>query len=399
MENIQSPSNPPTQSGHQNSGVENVTIAGVSGKSSGVDEFLIHPLIEALYPVRGMPRRRSLVVRMDITNKCNLDCVQCTLAANRLALGEPASDMSVELFARVAREIFPYSHLVALSCEAEPTMHGRFEDILKVLGETRGPAYLMTTNATTLTERRVQALFDCGMAGLNVSIDGATAATFERIRRRGRFDRVVEAIGRINRVKAAGGLGRDDAPQLQINYTLMRSTIRELPRVVELCREWNVHRLTLQHVYGVDRTGLHGESLVHEPALSDRILRECQDACAAYGIRTTFPTLFEPDPEPSPATEAAAEPPLSCFAPWRMVRIRWNGTLHPCDLWGGAPIGDLRASSFEEIWNSRDYLRLRWDHARGHPTHPSCVGCTMVTTDNLEGRATRTPLVLTPAVR
>ena len=380
----------------------------MSGPASDIDESLLHPLIRERYSVREMPRAHSLVVRMDITNKCNLDCIQCTLAVNRLAAGDSPSDMSVDLFAGIARDIFPYAHLVALSCEAEPTMHGRFEDILKVVGETRGPGYLLTTNATTLTERRVQALFDCNMGGINISMDGATPETFERIRQRGRFDSVVKAIERINHIKASRGLGRDHCPLLQINYTLMRSTLRELPRMVELCRQWNVHRLTLQHVYVTGQTGLHAESLVHEPALSDGILRECKAACETYGIQTTFPVLFNPDPEPGGTSEApaavpaepdplVAEPPLFCYAPWRMLRIRWNGTVHPCDLWGGVPIGDLRTQSFEEIWNSPQYLRLRWDHARRMPTHPSCVGCTMVTTDNLEGRAKRTPLVLTPA--
>ena len=259
----------------------------------------------------------------------------------------------------------------------------------------------MTTNATTLTERRVQALFDCDMAGLNISIDGATAATFERIRQRGKFEGVVRAIDRINRVKASRGWGRDDTPQLQINYTLMRSTVRELPRMVELCREWQVHRLTLQHVYVVAQTGLQDESLVHEPALSDRILRECQATCDAYGIRTTFPMLFAPDPDPVPADEApagrpgeadplVAEPSLSCYAPWRMLRIRWNGTVHPCDI-----AALMRATRGSLHLDRKQFLRR--DHARRQPTHPSCVGCNMITTDNLEGRTKRTPLVLTPA--
>lgn len=377
------------------------------GLASDIDESLLHPMIRERYPIHGMPRAHSLIVRMDITNKCNLDCIQCTLAANRLALGDSLSDMSVDLFAKIARQIFPYSHLVALSCEAEPTMHARFDEILGIVGETKGPGYLLTTNATTLTERRIQALFDCNMGGINISIDGATPATFERIRQRGKFHNVVKAIGRINHIKGSRGLGRDHCPLLQINYTLMRSTIRELPQMVELCREWNVHRLTLQHIYVVDQTGLQAESLVHEPALSDSILRECKVTCEAYGIQTTFPVLFDPDPEPLRANEApaampepdplVAEPPLFCYAPWRMLRIRWNGTAHPCDLWSGVPIGDLRTSSFQEIWNSPQYLRLRWDHARRQPTHPNCVGCSMITTDNLEGRAKRTPLVLTPA--
>ena len=67
-----------------------------------IDESQIHPLLREPYPLQALPKPRSLLVRMDITNKCNLDCVQCTLASNRAALGESTSDMPLELFERIA---------------------------------------------------------------------------------------------------------------------------------------------------------------------------------------------------------------------------------------------------------------------------------------------------------
>jgi hypothetical protein len=52
-------------------------------------------------------------------------------------------------------------------------------------------------------------------------------------------------------------------------------------------------------------------------------------------------------------------------------------------------IGDLGTASFADVWHSPVYDRLRRDHARFAPTHPNCVGCTMVTTENVEGRRRR----------
>src|SRR5688572_19804605 len=101
-------------------------VTSGSVRESEIDESQLHSLVRERYPVRGLPQPQSLIVRMDITNKCNLDCIQCTLAVNRSALGESVSDMSVDLFAKIAREIFPRTRLVALSCEAEPTMHAHF---------------------------------------------------------------------------------------------------------------------------------------------------------------------------------------------------------------------------------------------------------------------------------
>ena len=68
-------------------------------------------------PVLDMPAPRSLVLRMDITNICNLDCIGCGLVENREFLKETASPMNLGLFEKIADEVFPYLREVALSCE------------------------------------------------------------------------------------------------------------------------------------------------------------------------------------------------------------------------------------------------------------------------------------------
>ena len=169
--------------------------------------------------------------------------------------------------------------------------------------------------------------------------------------------------------------------------------------MVELCRKLEVHCLTLQHVYGTDSTGLQQESLSNNPELSDSVLSKCRELCESYGIQPRFPPFFDLDRTQIKQVEniTSSGSQLLCYAPWRMLRIRWNGDVHPCDLWGNAPpLGNLVGTAFEDIWNGPQYVRLRWDRARRLPTMPRCVSCDMITTDNLEGKHKENPLVLTP---
>lgn len=344
------------------------------------------------FAVSGPPEKGSLMLRLDLTNKCSLGCVQCTLANRRRITGERAGEMDFELFEKIVREVFPYASSVALSCEAEPTLHTRFSDFLSLIGENPGPVYKITTNANTLTQEAIESMVKCGMSEIYISIDGARDTTYERIRRGGKFARVARAIGHLNRLKERLGKGRHELPLLQINYTLMQSTIKELPEMVELCRKWNVHRLVLQHVYLTAETGLQEESLVSSRGLSDAILRRCQAQCEEYGIETLFPPLFTDDLDAEDRVEDGCPPLPDCLAPWRMVRVRWTGEVFPCDLWPLPGIGNLGAASFMDIWNSQVYERLRLDHARSLPTHPNCIGCTMVTTENIEERRRRSAI-------
>ena len=365
-------------------------------RATMVDETTLAEPVRQQYPVRRMPNPRSLMVRLDLTNKCNLACLPCTLRYNRKASSEEAGEMDLSLFAKTAEQVFPYAAAVALSCEAEPILHSRFLDVLRIVGQHRGPVYKITTNGTLLDEETTEALLTSGVQELYLSIDGATTTTYERIRRNGSFQQLTEAIGRINQWKAAHGADRHDPPLLQINYTLMHSTLDELPRMVELCREWRVDRLVVQHIYCVDVTGLQKESLIDTPAESDAVLGACQALCDKYGIRTLFPSPFEPGAVKLPAPMPAAPGALDCYAPWRIVRIRWNGDVYPCDLWRGPGVGNLKSQAFADIWNSSRYTRLRWDHARCNPTHPNCRDCNMVTTENIEGREVKSPVSFTP---
>ena len=365
-------------------------------------------------PVQDLPAPRSLVLRMDITNSCNLDCVGCTLADNRKIFNEPAGSMDVDLFQKITREVFPYLKEVALSCEAEPTMHPRFIQIMKIIGATtERNAVLpvrMTTNATLFTREKLDAVFDSGLFGLSISIDGDTAQTFAALRKNGDIVNVFESIDEILRRKAALGRGALDSPRLQINYTLMKSNIHELIPLIERARTWQLESLTVTHVYSIGTKDMRHEFLADTPDESDRVLIEAEKLCREYGIIARFPILFNRGVQPpAPATTVKngfwsglvsrfrrPEPELACAAPWNMLKIRWNGEVQPCDLWYTlGPFGSLKSQSFEEIWRSEKYTELRYGLFSGNPTFEHCRKCDQISQDNLEKRTLKSAMTHT----
>ena len=375
-------------------------------------------------PVLDMPAPRSLVLRMDITNTCNLDCIGCGLVDNRKMLGEPAAAMKVELFEKIANEVFPYLSEVALSCEAEPILHPQFTRIMKIIEEkteknTKLPVR-MTTNATLFTPAKLDAIFDSGLFGVAVSVDGFEPETFSRVRKKGEISKVFEFMDEVVRRKAALGRRGMDLPRLQINYTFMKSTLHELIPLIEYSRRWSLENLVVTHVYSSVGKDMKYELLSDRPEESDRVLIEAEQKCRDYGINPHFPALFRPPAKPEPpkpglwerltrglsrapnneapceATCADGEADLSCAAPWRMVKIRWDGSVHPCDLWNFSdPLGNLHNQSFEEIWKSSKYTELRTGLASGHPTLPHCAKCERISPDNLEKRKIKSPFAHT----
>ncbi len=367
-------------------------------------------------PVLDMPEPRSLILRMDITNTCNLDCIGCFLSDNREILEEPAAAMKIEIFEKIANEVFPYLKEVALSCEAEPTLHPQFGRVMQIIADkternTKLPVR-MTTNATLLKPERLDAIFDAGIFGLAISIDGFTRKTFAKVRKKGEIEKVFEALDEIVRRKTALGRTAMDLPRIQINYTLMKSTLSELIPLIEYSRRWGVELFVVTHVYSVETRDMRYESLSDWPEQSDRVLLEAEQVCRQYGIPFRFPMPFRPvTSKPSfwqwfhrnrrptavsPSIPPPEGPELACAAPWNMLKIRWDGSVHPCDLWTAtAPLGTLQRQSFQEIWMSPEYTELRSGLFKNIPTFEQCRKCDQISQDNLEKRKIQTPLVHT----
>ena len=65
------------------------------------------------------------------------------------------------------------------------------------------------------------------------------------------------------------------------------------------------------------------------------------------------------------ATVAQIRERVFCMLPWTHLHIFSEGSLYPCSLWSGPPLGNVRSSSMTELWNSPGLRALRSDMMNG----------------------------------
>src|SRR4029079_10957180 len=75
----------------------------------------------------------------------------------------------------------------------EPTMHPRFFEMVRYAVD-RGIKVSTNSNLTLLRGPKAEACVASGLDWLHVSIDGATAETYEAIRKRAHLDRVLHNL-------------------------------------------------------------------------------------------------------------------------------------------------------------------------------------------------------------
>jgi len=165
-----------------------------------------------------------LYVAWQITNECNLACLHCIeesgpgkAFADELDEGEVFHVLD-EL---IAHEV-PYLSFSG----GEPMLHPQFFRMVEHVCAS-GAQLKIETNGHYLTPSNCARLKTLGVKAVQVSLDGATAASFNRMRVRGRFDTAVDGVRNL----------RDAGVPIEINFSPARFNLDEIGAVVDLAHE------------------------------------------------------------------------------------------------------------------------------------------------------------------
>lgn len=141
-------------------------------------------------------------MRFAYSYACNLDCYHCYQredATEKLKLPDSFMDQ-VRRLSKVFQAIFPFG--------GEPFLFKPVLDFVETADNDAGCRYYFVTNATLLTERVFAMLRARKLGLIAVSLDAATAESFDTLRKRGRkadWDEVVENLGKLKQLKAEKG--------------------------------------------------------------------------------------------------------------------------------------------------------------------------------------------------
>jgi MoaA/NifB/PqqE/SkfB family radical SAM enzyme len=344
---------------------------------------------------------RPLNVILDVTTRCNLKCVMCYFSnADRLyfpPFDRQLSDdgnMPIEVFERIAADLFPRAWRVALACAAEPMIHPRFREILAIAARYGVPDLWFPTNLLAMTEPTARALIDARVRTVAASIDGMTAETYEKIRVPAKWDRLLGALETFRRVRREA---RGRTPTLRIIFTWMRSNRSDLARLPAFAEEQGASEIDVRFVSPTPGVDVSGELLSGEDpdALNAELASSARDA-VRRGLRIASYPEFEPRERGDRTLverirrrawrwKAGLDRPeywryawyqgmFGCAYPDRNYVIRPNGAVNPCIYWEGDPIGFYPSDSLETIAAGAPLQRIR-DGLRGGEPVGTCATC------------------------
>jgi MoaA/NifB/PqqE/SkfB family radical SAM enzyme len=345
---------------------------------------------------------RPLNVILDLTARCNLKCVMCYFSnTDRLLFPPfdtpPLSDdgnMPVEVFEKIAADLFPRAWRVALGCAAEPMIHPRFREIVSIAGRYGVPDLWFPTNLLALTEATAQGLVASGVTTVAASIDGMTKETYEKIRVPAKWERLTACLELLRSVKKAA---RSKRPRLRIIFTWMKSNRRDLAALPEFAADHGAVELDVRFVSPTPGVDVGAELLSDEDPLqlNAELASAARDAVRRGLKISSFPEFENPEDAPTGLVararrrlwrlRAGFDRPeywryswyqglFGCAYPDRNYVIRPNGAVNPCIYWEGDPLGFYPADGLDRIASGEALKRIRDGLRSGHPVG-TCATC------------------------
>jgi MoaA/NifB/PqqE/SkfB family radical SAM enzyme len=165
-----------------------------------------------------------LYVAWQITNECNLACLHCIEESGpgKAFKDELSREQVLDVIDQLMEHEVPYLSFSG----GEPMLHPHFFEMVERV-TSRGSQLKIETNGHYLSPENCARLKDLEVKAVQVSLDGATSATFGRMRVRGEFDKTVEGIR---------NLAKAGVP-IEVNFSPAAFNIHEAARIVDLAHE------------------------------------------------------------------------------------------------------------------------------------------------------------------
>lgn len=321
-------------------------------------------------------------LQIEPVGQCNLRCTMCPIQFRRDGppYGPPAF-MSFDTFTRLIDEFSGLKHL-HLQGLGEPMMHPRFFDMV-ALATAKGITVTTNTNLTLINPKRAEQCVMSGLDTLHISIDGATEETYEHIRVRAKFNRVVRNI---ERVLEARMRMQSQLPHLHMVMVIMKQNLHELPDLVRLAHGWQMEEIFVQHLshdfkesslpehYKPMRDYVDDQTLLTEdPSRVEHYFGAARKVAQELGIRLRLPnTRVKPYPPGTPGRER-------CDWPWSSAYVSYQGYAMPCCMVATpdrANFGNMAEQGVLPVWDGEAYQQFRAQLASEHPPE-ICQSCSL----------------------
>jgi radical SAM protein with 4Fe4S-binding SPASM domain len=310
-----------------------------------------HPYLHLLY--QSEDAARPVAAHLELTHACNEDCEHCYLD---LLPDKKIGALDTSEWKRIFDELAEEGCLFLTFSGGEVLVRRDWEELARY-ARSLGFALRLFTNASLVTEQVADRIAAVKPMQVDVSLLGGTAATHDAItRRRGSFAKTLAGVRRLR----ARGL------RVLLKCVAMKKNIAEHPLILAIGEE-----LGCEVAFDMEVTPKNNGSQAPTELTVEG--EGALEASRLVGGDEEGDDAQEKEPREARLRNAP------CAAGHRYVHIGPTGDVFPCTSWT-KPLGNLRQTSFRELWNTNPMLKEV--RAKRVGDFPTCARCELLTVCN-----------------
>jgi MoaA/NifB/PqqE/SkfB family radical SAM enzyme len=277
--------------------------------------------------------KRPQSINVEITAICDARCIHCP----REAMDRSQRQMEMALFKKLVDQAaeLRVPELCPNGFGEILTMRSFDEHFAYIRSKSHRFRVMVNSNGFRLDDDKIDTFLRHEIDFLNITLDGATAETFEKIRVRLKLDQIEDNIMRLMRARDARGL---KFPQVRVGMIAIPQNSHEIEA---LLKKWKGV---------VDFVGVGGFT----------------NRAGSLDEKGIF-SGAQPDREANTQAIQPAAPAGHCVLPFRDMNIWADGrAVLCCDDWNEEHVvGDLNTQSLSEIWSGAALHHARTKHMAG----------------------------------
>jgi len=286
-------------------------------------------------------------VSIEPTTSCNLRCPECP--SGKREFTRPTGMLQNDFFRSTIDELHKKVAYLIFYFQGEPYLNPKFLEMV-AYASGKGIYTATSTNAHYLNDANAKKTVESGLDRLIISIDGTTQETYEQYRIGGDLKKVLE--GAENIIKWKKEL-KSRTPHVIFQFLVVRPNEHQVEEVKALAKRTGVNevRFKTAQIYDFE----NGNPLI---PTTGKYSRYKQDENGKYGIKNQ---LLD-----------------HCWRLWHSTVITWDGLVVPCcfDKDATHRMGDLKNTSFTELWQGSAYTNFRASVLRSRSEIEICKNCT-----------------------
>ncbi|NPA44977.1 MAG: radical SAM protein, partial [Chlorobi bacterium] len=180
-------------------------------------------------------------ISIEPTSVCNLKCPECPTGLDELTRYKGHIDFNI--YKKAIDELSPYLVSLILYFQGEPFLNKDIFNLIEYSAKTKNIFTITSTNGHFLDIETSKKIINSGLDKLIISVDGTSQEVYERYRKTGNLNTVIQGVRNI--ISAKKEL-KSKTPFIVIQFLVFKFNEHQISEIKKLSKDLQVDKLELK---------------------------------------------------------------------------------------------------------------------------------------------------------